>query len=850
MILLQGHSISPLKKIPLEEMSLQLKERDSTATIVPADMDGITVNSWMVDDTEPGKGIVWRVNSISQAYATRTPTVQLEHAINTLKDRIMFGEHKPKDITGNSKATTATAEQTIRYILSNQSDWVLWRFDYAGTSNPYQFDGDTLFDALETVTSSLKNAWWTYDMTVYPFRLNIIRKDNTAYSELRPGRNLKTITKTIDKSGMYTRFYPIGKDDLHLSDYAVDRNTEYYGVISKVDTDASIDTEAELRRWANERLDDHAEPTVTIDVEGLDLADATGEELDRMWLGYCCRIPLAEFGTTINERIVGLTFPDKLRQPEVVKVTLSNNRTDLTKIIADSMKSSGKGKRTSTKQDKEDHAWFEDTDDHVAMCAEALIGRDKNGVNWYRLSSIIVDGEGIHQKVEATDGKVTKAYTLIDQNEQRIKLEAKRASDAEGELQGKITVQADRITQEVTERKDGEVTLQGKITVQADRITNEVTRAVNEERSLRGALEVEADRVGMVVGYTDTRPIRYIYQTQYLPRPGDPSVIYYCQDSKKYYEWNPSTNSYIRTTPGQFIKAGEIVESINEAGETEAHIDADKVYIGNSKSTTVINGKLNASDFTANNISAQLATLAQVTVNGLNVIGDVYVRNGAGSQQNVAGAIWDIQLTGPVNGVYTLKRRRINESDYTDIGTFSRATSLSGQWSGGELTVTASPQGNTFRADLFTGGHWGYASGEDKKTYYGSISAKHNGGSTSYSTGEYFEVDASSIYDDGYDAGYDLGLDDGWYAYYDSSKWEAPSSSNGWKAKIPTRASSSQNETWLTLTNYSQWHPNSLSMYCTEGGQVPGTSIFRYKFTVEASSDWGYVSGKSYPFYY
>ena len=230
MILLQGHSISPLKKIPLEEMSLQLKERDSTATIVPADMDGITVNSWMVDDTEPGKGIVWRVKSISQAYATRTPTVQLEHAINTLKDRIMFGEHKPKDITGNSKATTATAEQTIRYILSNQSDWVLWRFDYAGTSNPYQFDGDTLFDALETVTSSLKNAWWTYDMTVYPFRLNIIRKDNTAYSELRPGRNLKTITKTIDKSGMYTRFYPIGKDDLHIDGDFVEMNSYQWHV--------------------------------------------------------------------------------------------------------------------------------------------------------------------------------------------------------------------------------------------------------------------------------------------------------------------------------------------------------------------------------------------------------------------------------------------------------------------------------------------------------------------------------------------------------------------------------------------------------------------------------------------
>lgn len=487
MILLQGHSISPLKKIPLEEMSLQLKERDSTATIVPADMDGITVNSWMVDDTEPGRGIVWRVKSISQAYATRTPTVQLEHAINTLKDRIMFGEHKPKDITGNSKATTATAEQTIRYILSNQSDWVLWRFDYAGTSNPYQFDGDTLFDALETVTSSLKNAWWTYDMTVYPFRLNIIRKDNTAYSELRPGRNLKTITKTIDKSGMYTRFYPIGKDDLHLSDYAVDRNTEYYGVISKVDTDASIDTEAELRRWANERLDDHAEPTVTIDVEGLDLADATGEELDRMWLGYCCRIPLAEFGTTINERIVGLTFPDKLRQPEVVKVTLSNNRADLTKIIADSMKSSGKSKRTSTKQDKEDHAWFEDTNDHVAMCAIGIIGVDAQGnPNWTRLSRLEVNENGIYGEVKSVQGDLVIAETRIDMNENAINLEAKRAKTAEGDLSGRLTVQADKIEAEVTRAKTAEGTLSGRITVEAGKIT-QIVSAVGKDGQVTAA---------------------------------------------------------------------------------------------------------------------------------------------------------------------------------------------------------------------------------------------------------------------------------------------------------------------------------------------------------------------------
>ena len=85
MILLSGHTITPKKKVPLESMQLTLKERDSTASIVPTDMEGIDVNSWMRDDTEPGAGIVWRVKSISQAYATKTPTVQLEQVINVLE---------------------------------------------------------------------------------------------------------------------------------------------------------------------------------------------------------------------------------------------------------------------------------------------------------------------------------------------------------------------------------------------------------------------------------------------------------------------------------------------------------------------------------------------------------------------------------------------------------------------------------------------------------------------------------------------------------------------------------------------------------------------------------------------
>ena len=72
MILLSGHSLTPARKVPLESMSLNIQERDTTATITPADMTGIQIKSWMKDDTAPGKGYVYRVRSIKNAFARRT----------------------------------------------------------------------------------------------------------------------------------------------------------------------------------------------------------------------------------------------------------------------------------------------------------------------------------------------------------------------------------------------------------------------------------------------------------------------------------------------------------------------------------------------------------------------------------------------------------------------------------------------------------------------------------------------------------------------------------------------------------------------------------------------------------
>ena len=430
MILLDKGSLTPKRKVPLEAMSLQLRERDSTATITPVSMSGISTESWFMDDTNPGKGIVWQVRSIQTDYATNTPSITLEHVINKLKNRVMFGEHTAAEISGNPGATRCTAKQAIQYILRFQDDWVLGSFGYSD-SNPYKFNGDNLYDALETVSNSLDDPWWSYDTTKYPFVLNINPRPDGTACKLLPGRNLNTITKTVDKSGMYTRFYPIGKDDLHISGDFVGKNSEKYGIICKVGTDTSLETEAELRAWASSNLNRHCEPTVTITADAMELADKTGESLDRLTLGRLCSIPLTEYDTEINERITELDYPDKAHQPEVVRVTMCNNRNDVTRIIAEVIKETARGGRGGARQQKEDHAWFEDTDEYVAMVAE------KTGINE------LGEEETLTGLIKVEAGKITQIVSAVGANGEVTAASICLAIEKSG---SKAAISADHIT--------------------------------------------------------------------------------------------------------------------------------------------------------------------------------------------------------------------------------------------------------------------------------------------------------------------------------------------------------------------------------------------------------------------
>ena len=93
MFLLDGHSLTKTRKVKAVSMNLQLKERDSTASITltgdGSELDGIAIGKWMLDENEPGAGIVWQVRSVQQQYpfhlfvllSTFAPPLQLSNSL-------------------------------------------------------------------------------------------------------------------------------------------------------------------------------------------------------------------------------------------------------------------------------------------------------------------------------------------------------------------------------------------------------------------------------------------------------------------------------------------------------------------------------------------------------------------------------------------------------------------------------------------------------------------------------------------------------------------------------------------------------------------------------------------------
>lgn len=333
-------------------LSVQLK-RDgiSTATMTVNEGDQIAFGDWVRIETPNHESAVYYVKSISRNLVTGDLTVNLEHGSGLLNDAVAFGEIKTPTLAGVAGAKTVDMRTAVTKLLTYQKTPVFVVGEIECTeSQGWAFTNSSILAAVNNMMDSVNGFAVTYDQSVYPWRLNVTRYPSVVTMEMRRNRNISSMKTTIDRNGMFTRAYPVGKGNKGIESVNggvayIDKNVDLYGVIEHVLTDGSIDNAERLKRYGESQLELFAHPLVTISIDGFDLSAATGEQLDRLSIGKLCRVPLPELGETFVECITELTYKDVIGMPDVVQVTLATVRKTVQGII--NQRSGGGGRATT-----------------------------------------------------------------------------------------------------------------------------------------------------------------------------------------------------------------------------------------------------------------------------------------------------------------------------------------------------------------------------------------------------------------------------------------------------------------------------------------------------------------------
>ncbi|MGN0970884.1 MAG: phage tail protein, partial [Aristaeellaceae bacterium] len=271
--------------------------------------------------TSHGSAGIYRVQQAEQDYGGRV-TLALEHGLTTLGDAIMPGEGEQ----------SGTARQLVSAILACQPQtmWVLGTVSVPDSLTlTWKNDHANLLESLCSLMDELPGYRLTFDQSVFPWVLNIEALQDADGCECRLSRNLSSLRVEEDRSELCTRLYVNGLAS------PLDADTiGAWGVVTRyMDADPDIGTD-ELTKQGRSYLEAHKSPSISVTMDAVDWYEATCEPFDRFTLGKVCRVCLPDYGKTIRQRVIGLSWPDVYGQPDQVTVKLASESTTAVDVMA------------------------------------------------------------------------------------------------------------------------------------------------------------------------------------------------------------------------------------------------------------------------------------------------------------------------------------------------------------------------------------------------------------------------------------------------------------------------------------------------------------------------------------
>lgn len=424
---------------------------------------------------------VFRVVSVSTDYR-RQRRVRMNHALDMLADAVMPGETR---VTGNVRQALETILTAQTDTLDGKAFWQLGAVEDGG-AYAYENDHGNALQRLIELARAEEEYCFRFDFSVFPWRLDFVRREARILSEFRLSRNVEKCQVTLDDSELCTRLY------LSVESTAADANGEKTTVTHEVHDDAGaqaiwgvvsrtagINTAdvPDRAAWVRRYFARYGQPGVQITVDGMELNRLTGERMDEMRLGCLCRVALPDYDTVFEERIVSVRYPDLLRQPERVSVALANKRAlashSMSSLSRSAAANASAASKNSREIEKNKYSW-KACDKHITdigtILHEAGLEIDAHGVWAYAreenpfgalASTFAIQAGRIAAKADSTvvddlGTRVGNAEISIDGINSEIKLKAsKETVDALGKrvstAESSLTVQAEQIQSKVSQ---------------------------------------------------------------------------------------------------------------------------------------------------------------------------------------------------------------------------------------------------------------------------------------------------------------------------------------------------------------------------------------------------------------
>ena len=297
--------------------------------------------------TAYGSAGIFRVVSYSHSIG-QNAILQLMGAMDTLSDNV-YEQSADGDV---SKAAAAWMND----ILGRQKT-ALWQAGDCelNVSVKLRPNYQSLWTMLENVRKARNGYWWVADYTTTPWTLHLRRMPVTVDAEARIPRNISSAQISVTDDELCNRLYATytpAQGNSTLSVYENTTSQAAYGIREKC-TDikwTDIPDGMTLAEYAAALMEQHANPTASIQITGVDLHSLTGDAFDRIRLGSLCRAHLPGLPAPLAERVVKLSWPNAREEPENIRYSLSNVIEPITgglnimKKVASGMGGGGAGK--------------------------------------------------------------------------------------------------------------------------------------------------------------------------------------------------------------------------------------------------------------------------------------------------------------------------------------------------------------------------------------------------------------------------------------------------------------------------------------------------------------------------